>query len=109
MAKTLVWHQGALGDLILSLPALYAIKAGGSAGHLHLISRTDIADVIIDNRLADEVSAIENGFFAEFFVSGTLSKRAAEFLGTFTDACIFVKNIDEVFAENLRKHIRKCF
>jgi heptosyltransferase-3 len=109
MTKTLAWHQGALGDLILSLPALYTLKAGGRVGHLHLISRTDIADILIDNRLADEVSAVENGIFAEFFVSGTLSPKAAEFLGTFTDAFIFMKNIDEVFAKNLRRHIPKCF
>lgn len=109
MTKTLAWHQGALGDLILSLPALYTLKAGGRVGHLHLISRTDIADILIANRLADEVSAIENGIFAEFFVSGALSPRAAEFLGTFTDAFVFMKNIDEVFAKNLRRHIPKCF
>ena len=109
MTKTLAWHQGALGELILSLPALYTLKAGGRAGHLHLISRTDIADIIIENRLADEVSAIENGIFAEFFVSGTLSRETAEFLGTFTNAFIFMKNIDEVYAKNLRRHVPKCF
>lgn len=109
IGKTLVWHQGALGDLILSLPALYTLKVGGRVGHLHLISRTDIADVIIENRLADEVSTIEHGIFAEFFVNGTLSPKAAEFLGRFANAFIFMKKIDEVFAKNLRRHIQKCF
>ncbi len=108
IGKTLVWHQGALGDLILSLPALYAIKTGGRAAYLHLISRTDISDILIYNRLADEVSSIEHGIFAEFFVAGTLSPRAAEFLTKFTNAFIFMKNIDEVFAENLKRHIPKC-
>lgn len=109
IGKTLVWHQGALGDLILSLPALYAIKTGGRVAHLHLISRTDIDNILIDSRLADEVSSIENGIYAEFFVNGTLSPRTAEFLRTFAEACIFMKNIDDVFAENLRRHIPKCF
>jgi heptosyltransferase-3 len=108
MTKTLVWHAGALGDLVLSFPALYTLKTGGRAAHLHLISRTEIADVIIENRLADEVSAIDNGIFAEFFVDCTLSTGAAEFLGTFADAFIFMKNVDEVFANNLRRHIPKC-
>jgi ADP-heptose:LPS heptosyltransferase len=109
MTRTLVWHQGALGDLILSLPALHALKTSGRAVYLHLISRTDIADILIDNRLADEVSAIENGLFADFFVSGSLSPRAAGFLGKFANAYIFMKKTDEVFAENLRKLIAECF
>ena len=108
IGKTLVWHQGALGDLILSLPALYAIKTGGRAAHLHLISRTDINNILIDNRLVDEVSSTENGIFAEFFVNGPLSPRAVEFLQKFTNAFIFMKNIDEVFAGNVRRHIPKC-
>ncbi len=109
MTRSLVWHQGALGDLILSLPVLKALKAGGRAAYLHLISRTDIADILIENRLADEVSSIDHGLFADFFVSGPVSPRAADFLEKFSNAFIFMKKTDEVFAENLGKHIRECF
>jgi heptosyltransferase-3 len=109
MTRTLVWHQGALGDLILSLPVLNALKAGGRVAHLHLISRTDIADILIENRLADEVSAIEHGLFADFFVSASVSPRAKEFLRKFRNAFIFMKKTDEVFAGNIGKHIPECF
>jgi ADP-heptose:LPS heptosyltransferase len=109
MTRTLVWHQGALGDLIISLPVLKALKSGGRAAHIHLISRTDIADMLIENRLADEVSSIERGLFADFFVGGPLSPRAAEFLEKFRNAFIFMKKTDEVFATNLGKHIQECF
>jgi ADP-heptose:LPS heptosyltransferase len=109
MTSTLVWHQGALGDFILSLPALNAIKTGGSTARLHLISRADIADILIENRLADEVSAVEHGLFADFFASGTVSPQAARFLEQFRNAFIFMKKKDEVFAENLGKHIPECF
>jgi ADP-heptose:LPS heptosyltransferase len=109
MTRALVWHQGALGDLILSLPALHAIKAGGKAACLHLISKTGIADILIHNRLADEVSSVDEGLYADFFIDGPVSSRAAEFLGKFRSAFVFMKNVDEVFAENLRRHIPECF
>src|SRR5512144_1151217 len=100
MTRTLVWHQGALGDLILSLPALYCLKASGRAAHLHLISRTDIADILIESSLADEVSSIENGLFADLFIGDKASQRASAFLRKFSNAFIFLKRPDEVFAGN---------
>ncbi len=109
MTRTLVWHQGALGDLILSLPALHCIKDSGTSVHLHLISRRDIFDILIESSLADEVSSIEDGLFADLFVRHSTSKRAAKFLSSFSKAFIFMKRADEDFKENLRKHIPKCF
>ncbi len=109
MARTLVWHQGSLGDLILSLPALYCIKNGGTTAHLHLISRTDMSDILIESSLADEVSSTENGLFADLFVPHTTSQRASEFLSSFDNAFIFMKRPEEVFEGNLRKHIPECF
>jgi len=109
MGKTLVWHQGALGDLILSLPAIYAVKTGRKPGYLHLISRTDIADIVIENRLADAVSSHENGLFVDFFMRGDVSQRAAGFLKKFTSAFIFAKKTDDGFVENLRRYIPECF
>ncbi len=93
----------------MSLPALYAIKTGAGAVHLHLISRTDIADILIGNRLADVVSSAESALYSEFFVDAALSPRASEFLKKFTNAFVFMRNIDEVFAENLKRNIPKCF
>ncbi len=107
MTRTLVWHQGALGDLILSLPAIYCLKAGGT--HLHLISRTDVSDILTGSSLADEVSSMENGLFADLFVFGKASQKASEFLRKFSNAFIFAKRPDDVFAENLMKCIPECF
>lgn len=109
MTSTLVWHQGALGDLILSLPTLHCLKVDKRVSRLHLISRTDICDILIESSLADEVSSAENGLFADIFVANKASQKASEFLRKFSSAFIFMKRPDDVFAENLMKHIPECF
>jgi ADP-heptose:LPS heptosyltransferase len=98
----LVWHQGALGDLLLSLPAVYSIKKHFTPCRLHLISRTDLAEVIVASGIADEVSSNENAIYADFFSEGFLPAPASEFLRR------IVKRKDQTFMKNLRSHVPLC-
>jgi len=110
MRKILIWHHGALGDLILSFAALYALKRSAAGYYLHLVSRTDIADIILENELADEISSNESGLFAcLFYTAKDLPDALKAFLKGFDKAFIFMKRADSVFEENIRGHIPESY
>ncbi|MDA8238869.1 MAG: glycosyltransferase family 9 protein [Nitrospiraceae bacterium] len=108
MKDILVWHQGALGDLLLSLPAVYSIKKHFAPCRLHLISRTDLAGVIVASGIADEVSSNEKAMYADFFREDSLPTTASEFLRKMHAAFVFMKRRDRTFMKNLRKHVPFC-
>jgi len=109
MKSILVWRQGALGDIILSLPAIYALRAHHCSEHLHLVARSDIAGIITDNRIADEVSSGERSLYADLFAEVGLSGPASEFLAKFEGAYIFARETDFVFLNNMMKAVKQCF
>jgi ADP-heptose:LPS heptosyltransferase len=104
--KIFVWHQGALGDLILSLPSLWAIRRYSGNSVVHLFSRTDLAEIIIKNNLADEVSSNAKGLFADH---NSLPPSVEEFLAGFEAAFVFMKSPDACFLKNLRRVVPRCF
>ncbi len=106
----LVWHQGALGDLILSLPSMYALKRYATGYYLHLVSRTDIADTILENELADEISSNENGLFGCLFnTEKDLSDALKAFLKGFDTVFVFMRRTDDAFKENIQAHIPQSY
>ena len=108
--KVLVWHQGAMGDLLLSLPALYAIRNSTAATRVHLVSRTDLSGLILHNSLADEISSNEDGLFADLFAAKKqLPASLGNFLPGFNTAFIFMKNPVPCFLEHIRDHVRNLF
>lgn len=107
--KTFVWHQGALGDLILSLPSLHAIRRNSGNSTLHLFSRTDLSEIILRNNLADEVLPNEKAFFADLFrADKNLPGELGRFLSGFGAAFVFMRNPDTCFLENIGSHIPCC-
>lgn len=109
MKKILIWHQGALGDLILSLPAVRAIKEHAGGGSLHLVCRSDMADVILESNLADEVTSNEKGMFGFLFgVPEHHPPDLQSFLDGFDAAFVFMRDSHESFIYNLRQYIIRC-
>jgi ADP-heptose:LPS heptosyltransferase len=108
--KIFVWHQGALGDLILSLPSLWTIRRYFGDAAVHLFSRTDLSGILIKNELADEVFSHEKGLFADLFLSReALPVTLREFLAGFGAAFVFMRRPDDCFLKNLRRYIPRCF
>ncbi|MEJ2697843.1 MAG: hypothetical protein P8013_14500 [Candidatus Sulfobium sp.] len=109
MKKILVWHQGALGDLILSLPAVHAIKKHYEETPLHLICRGDMADVIVERDLAETVSSNEKGEFGSLFADCTdFPRELGTFLEGFDAAFVFMRSRHDAFFDNLRRYIPQC-
>jgi heptosyltransferase-3 len=108
MKGVLVWHQGAIGDLVLSLPAVYSIKRHFHAHSLHLISKSELSDIVIAGRIADEVSSNERALYADFFCGSGMSGPAADFLEKFEAAFVFVRRRNDAFMSNLLRHVLSC-
>ena len=58
--KTFIYHDGALGDLLLSLPCLKAMKSGSS--RVHLAARSDVARIgpVTQITAGDVIAKIES-------------------------------------------------
>ena len=109
MKKVLIWHQGALGDLILSLPAIHSIKEYAGGGSLHLVCRGDMADVILESSLADRVTSNEKGIFGCLFgVGSDLPPDLKSFLDGFDTAFVFMRIRHEAFINNMSRYVTHC-
>jgi ADP-heptose:LPS heptosyltransferase len=109
MKKTLVWHQGALGDLILSLPAIHTIRCGADTDHIHLISRTDLRELLLLNGLIDEASSNDSGVFAALFGNDRLPETLIDFLREYSSAFIFARSPDLFFLRRMAECIPRTF
>jgi ADP-heptose:LPS heptosyltransferase len=107
--KTFVWHQGALGDLILSLPAIHTIKGGGGTDYLHLISRTDLRELLLSNKIINEASFTDSGIFAPLFGNGQLPRTLRDLLKEYSSAFIFARSPDPFFLRRIAECIPRTF
>src|SRR5437016_13732445 len=84
LGKLLVVRGGAIGDFILTLPVLAALRQQFPQSHLTVLGYPHIAQVALAGGLADEVRSIEAGPLAGFFAGdGTLNAALAEFFASF--------------------------
>jgi ADP-heptose:LPS heptosyltransferase len=108
MKRILIWHQGALGDFLLSLPCIHAIRKHAEGTDIHLVSRPDISEIVLENRLVDAVSSNEKGLYAGLFVDIGLQRELGEFLKSFDSAFVFMRKPDRTFLKNLGTCIPEC-
>lgn len=71
MAGTLVIHPGALGDVLLAVPALRALRPPAGAGHLVLAGQPRIARLLRDLGVADEAVDFDTLGLSALFVEET--------------------------------------
>jgi heptosyltransferase III len=83
--KTFVHHDGALGDVLLSVPCLLAIRA--FCGPVHLVGRGDVVRFLKDTAIADEAMPSDRALFASLYSSP--DARLRDFLSGFAIAFVF--------------------
>ncbi len=83
--RILVLRAGAIGDVVVSFPALAALRAWQPAAHLCLAGRTEARHLARAAGLADEVRDIGDLFFAPLFASEMRAEGGplATFLASF--------------------------
>jgi len=104
MNRILVIRGGAIGDFILTLPALKALRDARPEVHIEILGYKHIA-VLAENRFyAQAVQSIEYSSLARFFARDSeLHGELADYFASFNLIISYLYDPDGVFETNLRR------
>jgi ADP-heptose:LPS heptosyltransferase len=104
MDRILVIRGGAIGDFILTLPALKALRDSMPHAHIEILGYKHIA-VLAENRFyAQAVRSIEYAPLAKFFASNPeLPADLADYFASFDLIISYLYDPDRIFERNLRR------
>lgn len=108
--RVLVIRGGAIGDFILTLPVLAALRARWPTAWLEVLGYPHIADLAVAGRLADRARAIEGREWTPLFApNATVSDTVADYLAGFDLIISYLYDLGGVFAANVRRHTAATF
>ncbi len=103
-AKILVIRGGAIGDFILTLPAISALRRQFPQAHLEVLGYPHIAQLAMAGRLVDRVQPIEARGLAGFFArDGELAPDIADYFSEFDLIVSYLYDPDEIFRTNVAR------
>ena len=108
--RILVVRGGAIGDFVLTLPVLAALRAQFPDTHIALLGYPHIARLALAGGLVDEVRSIEARALASFFINrGEPDAALAEFFCSFHIIVSYLYDPDEFFQSNVRRNNKAQF
>lgn len=106
----LVIRGGAIGDFILTLPVLAALRQQFPSSRLELLGYPHIAHLALAGGVVDAVRAIEARAMAGFFVpGGALAPELADYFAQFALIISFLYDPDRIFQSNVATCSRAQF
>src|SRR5256886_15340799 len=104
MKRILVIRGGAIGDFILTLPALKALRDAHPHAYIEFLGYKHIA-VLVENRFyAQAVRSIEYGPLSSFFAKNSeLPAELANYFASFDLIISYLYDPDRIFENNLRR------
>jgi heptosyltransferase-3 len=100
--KILVIRGGAIGDFILTLPAIAALRRQFPAAHLEVLGYPHIAQLALAGGLVNRVQSIEARALAGFFArGGDLAEDLAAYFSEFDLILSYLYDPDGVFQANV--------
>jgi len=104
MNRILVIRGGAIGDFILTLPALKALRDARPRAHMEILGYKHIAVLAEERFYAQAVHSIEYGPLARFFARNSeLPAELAEYFASFDLIVSYLYDPDQIFETNLRR------
>lgn len=108
--RVLVIRGGAIGDFILTLPVLAALRAHLPTIHLEVLGYAHIAQLAVAGGVADAVRSIEARALAGFFArGGTLAPELQDYFAGFALIISYLYDPEEVFRENVGRCTKAQF
>jgi heptosyltransferase-3 len=108
--KILVIRGGAIGDFILTLPAITALRSQFPHAHLEVLGYPHIAQLAQAGGLVDRVQAIEARGLAGFFArGGDLAEDLCDYFSEFDIIISYLYDPDEIFQANVKRCSRAQF
>jgi heptosyltransferase-3 len=109
VSRILVIRGGAIGDFILTLPVLSALRAQFPNVRLEILGYPHIAQLAAAGGLADEVRSIEARPLAGFFARGPLDSALQNYFADFPIILSYLFDPDLIFQTNVRQSFRGQF
>src|SRR5256885_2611489 len=104
MNRILVIRGGAIGDFILTLPALKALRDARPQAHIEILGYKHIAALAENRFYAQAVYSIEYGPLARFFARNSeLPAKLADYFASFDLIVSYLYDPDQIFETNLRR------
>jgi heptosyltransferase III len=104
MNRILVIRGGAIGDFILTLPALKALRDARPQAHLEILGYKHIAVLAEERFYAQAVHSIEYAPLARFFARNSeLPAELADYFASFDLIVSYLYDPDRIFETNLRR------
>ncbi len=104
MSRILVIRGGAIGDFILTLPALKLLRSAFPAAHLEILGYKHIIALAEMSGYADATRSIEFAGLSSFFSGGgALVPELVAYFSGFDQVVSYLFDPDEIFAANLRR------
>jgi heptosyltransferase III len=102
--RVLLIRGGAIGDFILTLPALGALRNAWPGAHIEVLGYKRIAVLAEDRFYAQSVRSIEYGPLSSFFAKNSeLSPELAGYFASFDVIVSYLYDPDGIFENNLRR------
>src|SRR5882672_6313686 len=99
--KILVIRGGAIGDFILTLPAIAALRQQFPQAHLEVLGYPHIIQLALSGGLVDRIQSIEARPLAGFFArNGTLETDLADYFSEFDLVVSYLYDPDRIFETN---------
>jgi heptosyltransferase-3 len=100
--NTLIFHDGALGDVLLSLPCIKKIRE--ESVFVHGVGRFDVYSFLKEMKYVDRVSSSDSVMFTSLY-NDNIDEKTGRFLSEFDQSFVFtVKDISRI-TENIGKII----
>ena len=108
--KILVIRGGAIGDFILTLPAITALRRQFPQAHLEVLGYPHIAQLALAGGLVDRVQPIEARGLAGFFArGGELEAGLMDYFSEFDIIISYLYDPDEIFQTNVGRCLHGQF
>ena len=102
--KILVIRGGALGDFLLTLPALAGIRQAWPQARLELVANPKFGEMVVGAGRVDEVRAIDRPGLAGFFAKGgVLEPDWCDYFTSFDLTISYLFDPDQIFEVNWRR------
>jgi heptosyltransferase-3 len=102
--RVLVIRGGAIGDFILTLPALKLLREGFPSAHLEILGYKHIIALAEIAGYANATRSIEYAPLSSFFSrGGELAPELVDYFGGFQQIVSYLFDPDQIFATNLKR------
>jgi heptosyltransferase-3 len=108
--KILVIRGGAIGDFILTLPAIAALRRNFPDAYLEVLGYPHIAQLALAGGLVDRVESIGSRALAGFFArNGELAEELVDYFSEFDLIVSYLYDPDQIFRTNVSRCTRAQF